>query len=304
MCFVSTPIRNQDTIFNRQRGYYKIWINTIWNIEYVQMEIKMKNNLMIMFITPFAISLFIHNVYPTEIQSELDNTHSKDQRFNLLTEQGRREYMYKVTEDFDKEIQELKNIGFKEEIVQNHLGMVIQSNLESLETEYSKTGKETLNLGGSSDKYQLRISALCTIAARERYVESITMLRNHIGLCTRIEIPFNFKHIGSQSSPTLKDYPVLNLALELGKNSIPYLKETILCTDINNRNRLIAYAALNHVDTTEATAIENTFRESLDEQGRKMLEEYLKKPVVQPWEFLNRGKTDRMKKKGSRSENM
>lgn len=215
---------------------------------------------------------------------------AEDGNFDLYSKSSHLGYITSQKQIHENEIQSLRDQGKGTEAIWAYLNQQITRERDMLEAMGRKKDTIEPNTLERDQQVKLRLAALCEISAAVQNVEAVSLLGSYFDLSTHFGLPVRSSALqqfeqDQEKAKSLRDYPVLNLAMACGPDAIPALQQIILNPEIAPHARMTAFAALYHIDQEKAGEVQTGLLSSLDDEWRESFQRYLTNPVLEPWKY-------------------
>ncbi|HPP01854.1 MAG TPA: hypothetical protein PLX83_14830 [bacterium] len=211
-------------------------------------------------------------------------------KFDLYSKSSHLGYIASQKQALENEIQSLKDQGKGTEAIWAYLNQPITRERDMLEAMGRKKDTIEPNTLERDQQVKLRLAALCEVSAAVKNVKAIALLERQFDVSTHFSLPVSLSSTRQfeqeqEKAKSLRDYPVLNLAMACGPEAIPSLRQIILNPEIAPRARMAAFAALYHIDQEKAEEVQTSLLNSFDADWRECFQQYLANPVLEPWKY-------------------
>mgnify|MGYP000849211223 CR=1 FL=1 len=215
---------------------------------------------------------------------------AEDGKFELYSKSSHLEYITSQKQVHENEIHSLKDQGKGTEAIWAYLNQQITREREMLEAMRRRKDTVEPNTLERDLQVKLRLAALCEVSAAVKNVEAVSLLGSYFDFNTHFSLPTGSSALQQfeqeqEKNKSLRDYPVLNLAMACGPEAIPSLRQIILNPEIAPRARMAAFAALYHIDQEKAEEVQTSLLNSFDADWRECFQQYLANPVLEPWKY-------------------
>lgn len=215
---------------------------------------------------------------------------AQDGKFELYSKSTHLEYIASQKQVHENKIHSLKDQGKGPEAIQAYLNHQITRERDMLEAMGRKKDTIEPNTLERDQQVKLRLAALCEVSAAVKNVEAIALLERQFDVSTHFSLPVSSSSTRQfeqeqEKAKSLRDYPVLNLAVASGPEAIPALLMIVLNPEIAPRARMTAFAALYHINREKAEDIQTGLLSSFDAEWRECFQRYLANPVLEPWKY-------------------
>ncbi len=215
---------------------------------------------------------------------------AEEVKFDLYSKPSHLEYIETRKQVLENEIHSLKDQGKGPEAIWAYLNQQITRDRDMLEAMGREKDTIEPNTLERDQQAKLRLAALCEVSTAVQNVEAIALLGRQFDISTHFRLPVRSSALQQfeqeqEKAKSLRDYPVLNLAVALGAEAIPALQQIILNPEIAPRARMTAFAALYHIDQEKAGEVQTALLSSFDAEWRECFQRYLANPVLEPWKY-------------------
>lgn len=215
---------------------------------------------------------------------------AQDGKFDLYSKPSHLEYIKAQKQVHENEIHSLKDQGKGPEAIQAYLNQPITRERDMLEAMVQKKDTVEPNTLERDLQVKLRLAALCEVSAAVKNLEAIPLLERQFDLSTHFSLPVSSSSTRQfeqepEKAKSLRDYPVLNLAVACGSEAIPALRLIVLNPEIAPRARMAAFAALYHINRDNAQQVLTALLSSFDAEWQECFQRYLTNPVLEPWKY-------------------
>ncbi|MFB3786011.1 MAG: hypothetical protein ACE15F_06540 [bacterium] len=215
---------------------------------------------------------------------------AEEGKFDLYSKSSHLGYIASQKQALENEIHSLKDQGKGPETIQAYLNQQITRERDMLEAMGRKKDTVEPNTLERDLQVKLRLAALCEVSAVVQNVEAIALLGRQFDLSTYFSLPVSSSSTRQfeqeqEKAKSLRDFPVLNLAMACGPEAIPALRLIILNPEIAPHARMTAFAALYHIGQQNAQEVQTALLSSFDADWRECFQQYLANPVLEPWKY-------------------